>query len=110
MLRKALIQFDEGSQTSGIVTSVMEVSERGFGGVRAAENQTIWDCTNWNVQPDDVWRDGIFYKASEPNTQVDYIPTVEEKVAINEQSTRNVEDTIKVLMDCVVQMQNGGTL
>lgn len=81
MLRKALIQFDEGSKNSGIVVSVMEMSESGFTGLRAGKNQIIWDCSRFAVSPNDVWRNGVFYTQTDPSTPVEYLPSTEEKLA-----------------------------
>lgn len=105
MLRKALIQFDEGSKNSGIVVTVMEMSELGFAGLRAGKNQIIWDCSRFAVSPNDVWRNGVFYTQADPSTPVEYIPSTEEKLAETQQSVSDLEDSMLSLMDTMVTMK-----
>lgn len=76
MLKKALIDRD-----TNIVIGVMEVSEQGFAALSARSNQLYWDCTRYDVNPGDIFKDGVFYSADNPDQQVEYIPSNEEKIA-----------------------------
>ena len=52
MLKKAIIQCpSDDVKNIGEVVGVIEVSEKGFGGIRAGKNQVIWDCSRYAVQP-----------------------------------------------------------
>ena len=76
MLRKALID-----KNTNLVVGVIEVSEKGFGKLTAGKDQLYWDCTRWEVQPGDIFKDGIFYTQTDPSTPVEYLPSTEEKLA-----------------------------
>lgn len=42
-MRKAIIEFDEGSQTQGTVINIIECSDNGLKGIRVPLGQTIWE-------------------------------------------------------------------
>ena len=100
MLRKALID-----KPSGTVIGVLEVSEKGFGKLTAGKDQLYWDCTRWAVQPGDIFKDGVFYTQTDPSTQVEYIPSTEEKLVETQQSVSDLEDSMLSLMDTMVTMK-----
>lgn len=82
MLKKAIIQCpSDDVRNIGEVVGVIEVSEKGFGGIRAGKNQVIWDCSRYAVQPGDVWKDGVFYHDADYSDPAEYIPSTEEKLA-----------------------------
>lgn len=82
LLRKALIQCPSKTELNqGYVIGITEVSEKGFGKLRADIDQLYWDCTRWAVQPGDIFKDGIFYTQADPSVQVEYVPSTEEKLA-----------------------------
>lgn len=97
MLRKALID-----QSSGTVVGVLEVSEKGFGKLTAGKDQLYWDCTQWAVQPGDIFKDGVFYTAADPSTPVEYIPSTEEQLNETNTNVTALEDAITGLMDMMV--------
>lgn len=104
LLRKALIQCRGEDKTQGEVIAVTEVSERGFGGLRAGNDQLYWDCTRWVVAPGDVWREGIFYTAANPGEPVEYIPSAEEQIAALQAQNTQLEDAITGMMDTIVSL------
>lgn len=108
MLKKALIQFDDGSKNSGIVVTVMEISETGFTGLRAGKNQIIWDCERFAVAPNDIWRNGVFYTQADPSTPVEYIPSTEEKLAQVEADLNEKDLDNKMAIAEVYEMMLGG--
>ena len=108
MLKKALIQFDDGSKNSGIVVTVMEISEAGFTGLRAGKNQIIWDCERFAVAPNDIWRNGVFYTQTDPSTPVEYIPSTEEKLASVEADFTEKDLDNKMAIAEVYEMLLGG--
>ena len=81
MLKKAIIQCpSDDVKNIGEVIGVIEVSEKGFGGIRAGKNQVIWDCSRYAVQPGDVWKDGVFYHDADYSDPAKYVPSIEEKL------------------------------
>lgn len=100
MLRKALID-----KTTGTVIGVLEVSEKGFGKLTAGNDQLYWDCTRYAVSPGDKFIDGVFYTAADPSTPVEYIPTVEEKLAGTQSDVASLQSSMLGLMNTMVAMQ-----
>ncbi len=60
-MKKALLKYIEGDNTSGIVVGIIECNDDGLKGLQIPINQFIWDCTNYNVNIGDTFKDGIFY-------------------------------------------------
>lgn len=103
MLRKALID-----KASGAVIGVLEVSEKGFGKLTAGKDQLYWDCTRYAVQPGDIFKDGVFYTQTDPSVQVEYIPSVEEKLVSVEADFTEKDLDNKMAIAEVYEMLLGG--
>lgn len=106
-MRIALIS---GTKESGTVYMTYETSPARYRKMQEQlEDPSMFyvECGVYDVQRKDIYKNGTFYRASDPESAVgNVLPTVSERVDKNSSDIVSLQSTIVNLMHTMVNMQN----